>query len=147
MSVESIVCDMARAAKAASREIARCSTAQKNAMLMKLAALLDENAAIIKQENAEDVAAAQQSGLSAAMIDRLTVTDTTIESMMTGLQEVAGLEDPVGSSIRSYRRPNGLEVSRMRISMNHPQNVNLKIIEVPKQLADSVADVLIRICE
>ena len=117
MSVESIVCDMVRAAKAASREIARCSTAQKNAMLMKLAALLDENAAIIKQENAEDVAAAQQSGLSAAMIDRLTMTDTTIESMMTGLREVAGLEDPVGSSIRSYRRPNGLEVSRMRIPL------------------------------
>jgi glutamate-5-semialdehyde dehydrogenase len=117
MTVESIVIDMARAAKAASREIARCPTPRKNAMLLKLADLIRENAIVIKQENARDVVAAQQSGLSAAMIDRRTITDATLQSMMNGLREVAALEDPVGSSIRSFRRPNGLEVSRVRIPL------------------------------
>ena len=51
------------------------------------------------------------------MIDRLTITDATIQSMMNGLREVAALEDPVGASIRNYRRPNGLEVSRVRIPL------------------------------
>ena len=112
MTVESVVIDMARAAKSAAREIARCPTPRKNAMLLKLADLIRENAVIIRQENARDVVAAQKSGLSAAMIDRLTITDATIQSMMNGLREVAALEDPVGASIRSFRRPNGLEVSR-----------------------------------
>jgi glutamate-5-semialdehyde dehydrogenase len=117
MTVESIVSDMARAAKAASREMARCPTPRKNAMLLKLTGLIQENADIIQQENAKDVVAAQKSGLSAAMIDRLTITDATIQSMMNGLREVAALEDPVGASIRTFRRPNGLEISRMRIPL------------------------------
>jgi glutamate-5-semialdehyde dehydrogenase len=108
---------MARAAKAASREMAKCPTLQKNAMLLKLADLIQENAINIQQENARDVLEAEKSGLSAAMIDRLTITDTTIQSMMGGLQEVAALEDPVGASIRNFRRPNGLEVSRVRIPL------------------------------
>ncbi len=117
MTVESIVIDMAKAAKAASRGMARCPTAQKNAMLLKLADLIQENAVNIQLENARDVDAGRKSGLSAAMIDRLTITDATIQSMTGGLREVALLEDPVGSSVRSFRRPNGLEVSRVRIPL------------------------------
>lgn len=117
MSVETVVSGMARAAKTAAREIARCSTARKNAMLTKLADLILENAAMIQKENAEDVTAGRQAGLSSAMIDRLTITDATIQSMVKGLKEVVQLEDPVGSSVRSYRRPNGLEVSRVRIPL------------------------------
>jgi glutamate-5-semialdehyde dehydrogenase len=117
MNVESIVSDMARAAKVASREMAKCPTLQKNAMLLKLADLIQENAINIQQENARDVIEAEKSGLSTAMIDRLTITDATIQSMMGGLREVAALEDPVGASIRSFRRPNGLEVSRVRIPL------------------------------
>ncbi|MCX5883336.1 MAG: gamma-glutamyl-phosphate reductase, partial [Deltaproteobacteria bacterium] len=77
MSVESIVIDMARAAKTASREMARCQTSLKNAMLLKLAELIRENAAIIQQENFRDVVEGKKSGLSAAMTDRLTITDAT----------------------------------------------------------------------
>ena len=117
MTVESIVGDMARAAKAASREMARCPTPRKNAMLLKLTDLIQENAVIIQQENARDVVAAQKAGLSTAMVDRLTITDATIQSMVNGLREVAVLEDPVGASIRTFRRPNGLEISRMRIPL------------------------------
>ena len=117
MTVESIVSDMAKAAKVASREMAKCPTLQKNAMLLKLSDLIQENAINIQQENARDVLEAEKSGLSAAMIDRLTITDATIQSMMGGLREVAALEDPVGASIRNFRRPNGLEVSRVRIPL------------------------------
>ncbi len=117
MTVESTVSNMARAAKAASREMARCPTPRKNAMILKLADLIRENAVTICQENAQDVVGAQKSGLSAAMIDRLTITEATIQSMMNGLREVAALEDPVGSYIRTFRRPNGLEVSRVRIPL------------------------------
>ena len=117
MTVESIVSEMARAAKVASREMAKCPTLQKNAMLLKLADLIQENAINIQQENARDVIEAEKSGLSTAMIDRLTITDATIQSMMGGLREVAALEDPVGASIRNFRRPNGLEVSRVRIPL------------------------------
>lgn len=117
MTVEATVSDMARAAKAASREMARCPAPRKNAMLQKLTEMIRENAVVIQQENARDVEAARKAGLSAAMIDRLTITDATIQSMMGGLREVAALEDPVGASIRSFRRPNGLEVSRMRIPL------------------------------
>ena len=117
MTVESVVSDMARAAKVASREMAKCPTLQKNAMLLKLADLIQENAINIQHENARDVIEAEKSGLSAAMIDRLTITDATIQSMMGGLREVAALEDPVGASIRNFRRPNGLEVSRVRIPL------------------------------
>ena len=117
MTVESIVSDMAKAAKVASREMAKCPTLQKNAMLLKLSDLIQENAINIQQENARDVIEAEKSGLSAAMIDRLTITDATIQSMMGGLREVAALEDPVGASIRNFRRPNGLEVSRVRIPL------------------------------
>jgi glutamate-5-semialdehyde dehydrogenase len=117
MSVESVISDMAKAAKLASLEIAKCTTARKNDLLLRLADLIDENAALIQRENAEDVSAGQQSGMSPAMIDRLTITNAAIQSMIKGLKEVAMLEDPVGSSVRSYRRPNGLDVSRVRIPL------------------------------
>jgi len=117
MSVESVISDMAKAAKLASLEIAKCTTARKNDLLLRLADLIDENVALIQRENAEDVTAGQQSGMSPAMIDRLTITNAAIQSMIKGLKEVAMLEDPVGSSVRSYRRPNGLDVSRVRIPL------------------------------
>ena len=117
MTVESVIGNMAKAAKAASREIARSSSRQKNDVLLRLADLIRENSAIIQQENARDVEQARKAGLSSAMIDRLTVKDSTIQSMIDGLREVAALEDPVGSTVRTWRRPNGLEVSRVRIPL------------------------------
>jgi glutamate-5-semialdehyde dehydrogenase len=117
MTIESMINDMARAARSASREMAACSTLQKNAMLLKLADLLRDSASLIQQENAKDVENARNAGLSSAMIDRLTIKDGTINAMTDGLREVAALEDPVGAAVRSWRRPNGLEVSRVRIPL------------------------------
>ncbi len=117
MNIESVVYDMARAARSASKEIARCSTFRKNRMLMRLADLLERNSSRIMEENARDVAEAKISGLSPAMIDRLEIKNSTIKAMIHGLTEVAALDDPVGATVKAWRRPNDLEISRVRIPL------------------------------
>ena len=117
MTIEATIIDMAKRARSAATLMARCPTGQKNDCLISMARQLEKDAARIKQENEKDLQKAEQDGLSSAMIDRLTVNDKTIESMATGLLEVAGLEDPVGTKSATWRRPNGLEVARMRIPL------------------------------
>lgn len=117
MSVEKTITEMAKAARAASRKIAACSSGRKDEVLRRIAAKIEEKAAYIKDENKKDLERAKQMELSAAMIDRLTVSDSTIASMADGLREVARLDDPVGSISKTTIRPNGLEVSRMRIPL------------------------------
>lgn len=117
MSIESVILEMARAAKAASVQMARCPSARKNEVLLKIADELEADAAAVQAENRKDLEYARENGLSEAMIDRLTVKDATIRSMAQGLREVAALEDPVGAITKTWSRPNGLEVSRMRIPL------------------------------
>jgi glutamate-5-semialdehyde dehydrogenase len=117
MSIQSTIMDMAYAARAASKQIAICSSDQKNASLLKIAEKLKQNASLIQNENIKDVNLAKEKGLSNAMIDRLTITDATIASMIQGLQEVVQLPDPVGTTSASWKRPNQLHVSRMRIPL------------------------------
>lgn len=108
---------MAKAGREASRKMAACPGNVKNAVLDSIAKKLAEKADRIKAENAIDVSAAKERGLTAAMIDRLTVTDKVIASMIEGLSEVAALADPIGSLTETVVRPNGLEVARMRIPL------------------------------
>lgn len=117
MSVELKIVEMAKAARAASIEIAGCSSGKKNEVLLKIADKIKEAASYIKEENQKDLARAKELGLSNAMIDRLTVKDSTIASMAEGVIEVAQLDDPVGSITRTWQRPNGLQVSRMCIPL------------------------------
>ncbi len=117
MSVEETISAMARAAKEAARGVAACSTNNKNKALLLLAEKLSGNKERIMQENKKDLAYAEEKGLSAAMIDRLTIADSTIESMASGLREVAQLPDPVGEVTGMWLRPNGLQVGRMRIPL------------------------------
>ena len=117
MSVGTIVTQLAKSAKKASIKLACCSSADKNAALKAIAAKLAQKSAYIKAENAIDLENGRKNGLTDAMIDRLRVGDDTIASMAAGLEEVAGLPDPVGSSDGAWVRPNGLEVSRVRIPL------------------------------
>ena len=117
MSVEATIVEMAAAARAAASDMARCSALQKNEVLLKIADKIKTDADKIKAENKKDLERAREQGLSDAMIDRLTVKDATISSMVNGLQEVALLPDPVGASTDAWLRPNGLQVSRMRIPL------------------------------
>ncbi len=117
MSVELDMMEIAKQARQAAIDVARCSSSKKNEALLKIAEKLEQNAEDIKKENEKDLEAAKQAGLSSAMIDRLTITDGTISGMADGLREVAQLEDPVGAMGKTWLRPNGLQVSKMRIPL------------------------------
>lgn len=117
MSIETTVVEMAKAAKAASRQMALCPGSRKDEVLLRIADAIEKQSAHIRTENEKDLVSAKEQGLSDAMIDRLTIKDATVTSMSAGLREVAQLADPVGAITRSWKRPNGLEVSRMRIPL------------------------------
>jgi glutamate-5-semialdehyde dehydrogenase len=117
MSIESTIREMAVAARRASMEMAKCASFRKNEVLLKIAGLIKKNALHIEEQNRKDISRAQELGLTDAMIDRLTITEATIEDMVQGLEEVVQLEDPVGTLGKTWLRPNGLEVSRMRIPL------------------------------
>jgi len=117
MSIESTIMEMAKEARTASMEIARCPSNKKNEALLKIADEIEAQAIYIQEENQKDLAMAKEMDLSESMIDRLAVTDATVTSMAKGLREVSRLNDPVGSKSKSWLRPNGLEVLRMRIPL------------------------------
>jgi len=117
MNMDQAIRQMARDARQAAGVISRCATDQKNRALMNLADYLEEQAETIIQENRQDLERARESGLSNAMVDRLTVTETTIGTMAGGLREVAAYPDPVGTMGETWVRPNGLRVSKMRIPL------------------------------
>jgi len=104
---------LARQARAASRELARLATAEKNACLLAMAGALEKNSGALKQANALDMDAAAKSGLSSAMLDRLQLDDKRIAAMAKGLREVAALADPVGRILDDRVRPNGLKLQKI----------------------------------
>jgi glutamate-5-semialdehyde dehydrogenase len=117
MSLARMIEDMAKEAKAASRQLRRVGRAQKDSTLELLAGkLIDMQTDIIK-ENEKDLTQARKAGLSAAMIDRLAIDDKVIRGMADGLREVAALPDPVGEVSGMWKRPNGLLVGRVRIPL------------------------------
>jgi len=115
MDIRQYVSDKAKKAKAASRALANLSTEIKNNALFKMAVGLEKEASRLMAENKKDVVEAEKKGLSKAMIDRLTLNADRIKAMADGLREVAALPDPVGEVLRMRRRPNGMEVGRMRV--------------------------------
>ena len=117
MSIESSIVEMAQAARAASVKLASCPSSRKNDVLLKLIDNIEKKSSYIRNENQKDLKHATSIGLSYAMIDRLTITKETIRSMIEGLRDVIQLEDPVGSTVKTWLRPNGLQVSRRRIPL------------------------------
>jgi glutamate-5-semialdehyde dehydrogenase len=104
---------LAKQAKAASRELAKFTTAQKNSCLLAMADALEKSAARIIEANQRDMAAGAQSGLSSAMLDRLMLDEKRIAGMARGLREVAALPDPVGRVLDERVRPNGLKLRKI----------------------------------
>lgn len=105
---------MALKARAAAGGLRRFTTESKNAALEAIAAAIEADKAAIDAANAEDVACAQANGLSAAMVDRLTLTDARFRSMVDGVRYVAGLPDPVGETIWERTRPSGIAIRKTR---------------------------------
>jgi len=105
------------AAREAARELARADTAAKNKALAAVAAEIRRREKEILAANARDVAGAKKGKRDAAFVDRLTLTPKSIEQMAQGVEQVAGLEDPVGHISERVKRPTGIEVARMRVPL------------------------------
>jgi len=122
-------------AKSASIHLALVSSADKNKALYKMADSLLLNRDKIINANKKDIVCAVKNKLSAALIDRLTLTEPRIESMASGLKYVACLKDPVGDVIEHYKTSSGLRIKRVRV----PIGVIAMIYESrPNVTADSV---------
>jgi glutamate-5-semialdehyde dehydrogenase len=117
MDVKTLVETKARAARAASRALALCSTRTKNEALTQMARGLEEKTGAILDANRSDLERARATGVPRAFLDRLTLTDARIETMAFGLREIAALPDPVGETVDATRRPSGLEISRVRVPL------------------------------
>jgi glutamate-5-semialdehyde dehydrogenase len=104
-------------ARAASRLMAQAETAVKNRALLAIAEAIIFNTTHLLAENAKDVAAAQENGLDAASIDRLTLTGKTIGGMAEGLHQIATLPDLIGSITDLNFRPSGIQVGKMRVPL------------------------------
>ena len=115
MNVAEYIHAMAVRARAAAGELAKLSTAEKNAALEAIAAALEKNAADIRRANAADVAKAKENGLSAAMVDRLTLTDARFRSMVDGVRHIVTLADPVGEELWTRERPSGIAIRKVRV--------------------------------
>ncbi|QEC49676.1 glutamate-5-semialdehyde dehydrogenase [Baekduia soli] len=108
------VTDLCRAARAASRRLATLPTAEKDAVLHRIAdALLDRTPEIL-EANARDLQAGREAGLSDALIDRLTLDEGRIAAIAAQVRDIAALPDPVGEVIDGFRLPNGLDVAKTR---------------------------------
>jgi len=107
----------ARAAKEAARILAVTAPRIKTEALMQMARALEEKAGTVLEANRADLERVRAAGHPRAFLDRLTLTDARVEEMAAGLRQVAALPDPVGETVEAWRRPNGLEIARVRVPL------------------------------
>ena len=115
MGIREDIVAVAKLAKEASWKLSNLSTDIKNAALLAMARGLRKKEREILTENRKDVRAAEEKGLSPPLIERLILNSSRIENMAKGLEEVALLPDPVGETMKMWKRPNGLEIGKRRV--------------------------------
>ena len=111
----SAVRELALRAKEAARRLAVLSTDEKNALLLAMADELGTRQKEILEANRRDVEAGRAAGLTGALLDRLELTEKRFAEMTEGVRQVARLPDPVGEVVRKWKRPNGLEIAKIRV--------------------------------
>ncbi|MFM0326339.1 glutamate-5-semialdehyde dehydrogenase [Caballeronia glebae] len=117
MNIDQYMTDLGRRARKASRAMARASTAAKNAALIKVADAIEREREVLKEANARDLARARAKGHDAAFIDRLTLSDKALHTMVEGLRQVAALADPIAEISGLKFRPSGIQVGQMRVPL------------------------------
>jgi glutamate-5-semialdehyde dehydrogenase len=117
MDIQSYMHSIGRAARCASRAMAKAETAAKNAALMTMAQAVEREIARLLDANRKDVEAARAKGLEVAMVDRLMLTPKSVSAMAEGLRQIAQLPDPVGEISNLNYRPSGIQVGRMRVPL------------------------------
>ena len=115
--IDGIINEMGLAARKAGRILAVSNSEDKNKAIREASKNLLEQKNSILVANKKDIQAATQKGLSGALIDRLFLNENRIEGMAKGLDEVAELPDPVGTTLSEWDRPNGLKISRIRVPL------------------------------
>ena len=115
MQVKGYMRELGRDARAAARELARADTGAKDRALAAIAGEIRSHVKQILAANAKDVKQAKKAGRNLAFIDRLTMTEKSVQQMAEGVEQVAALADPVGAISERVRRPTGIEVARMRV--------------------------------
>jgi glutamate-5-semialdehyde dehydrogenase len=115
MTVEADTIAAIGGARAAAPAMAIATTAQKNDFLRRLAGAIRESRAEIIRANAIDLERARKSGRTGAFVERLTLDDKRIEAMAVGVLQVEALDDPVGTTIEKWTRPNGLKIEKIRV--------------------------------
>lgn len=110
-----VMLTVGRAARAAATELALAPADTKNAALKHAASALRARVDEILAANARDVAAARQAGRVESFVDRLLLDNKRVDGIARGLEEIAALEDPVGTELAQWSRPNGLKISRVRV--------------------------------
>lgn len=113
--LKELVLEYGKRARGAARQLARSSTEQRNGGVEAMADAIMAAEVEILEANGLDVAAGKEKGLSSAMLDRLTLTSKRVHAMAQGVREVAALPDPVGEVMRHWTRPNGLQISKVRV--------------------------------
>src|SRR3954470_1316972 len=111
------VSDLCRAAKTAARSLAATDSATRDGALLAMADALEARTDEILEANARDLAAGRESGLSAALMDRLALDERRIAGMAAGVRAIVALADPVGEVIDGHRLPNGLDVRKVRVPL------------------------------
>ena len=114
MNLRDEIEQIGRQAREASNQLRSISSAPKDAALLDIAKRLRASAKSLQEANAKDLDAGRAKGLSAALLDRLELTDARIEAMAEGLEQVAALPDPVGEIVNQVVRPNGLRIAQIR---------------------------------
>src|SRR5256714_1470907 len=115
MDVKDQILDLGKRARAASKILARANTEQKNKALLAMADAVISRRELLLAANEKDVAKAESSGLSGAMLERLTLNAQRVAAMAEGIRQVAELPDPVGEVIKEWTRPNGIRISKVRV--------------------------------
>lgn len=113
-SLKKVMVQQGKMARQAARFMATASTTLKNDALYAMAAALEKEIPAILEANQRDLDLGRQQGLTSALLERLTLDETRIKDMAQGLREIAALTDPVGEVLGMWRRPNGLEIGRVR---------------------------------
>ena len=117
MNIEQSILEMGKLAKAASASMAKASTFAKNNALLATAQLIRDNKASIVQANQADIDRAQTNGLEIALLERLALSDSAIDTMALGLEQIAQLPDPIGEMTDFKNRPSGIAVGKMRVPL------------------------------
>jgi glutamate-5-semialdehyde dehydrogenase len=117
LDIKAVMQGMGREARSAARALARADSALKNRALAAMAAEIRNSRQSLLQANEADVLHARQAGRNAAFVDRLTLSEKSIEQMAEGVEQVAALADPVGRISDRVQRPTGIEVARMRVPL------------------------------